>query len=467
MVERNCDVAVIGAGSAGLAAYRAAKAAGARAVLIERGPGGTTCARIGCMPSKLLIAAAEAAHNARSADLFGIRIGSVAVDGPAVLTRLRAERNRFVGAVFDGIEDFPEEDRITGQARFVDGRTLEIDGHTRLRFAAAVIATGSSPTVPKPLKGLGDRCLTTDTLFEIPDLPRSLAVLGLGAVGVEIAQAMARLGVAVTAVDGGSTIAGLSEPGLVRKAAEILGDEFILHLNTRVESAEVEGDGVRVRWKGEDGREGSAHVARVLAAAGRSPNLRDLGLETTDLALDEDGVPKFDRCSLVCWGAPILIAGDADGWRPVLHEASRQGTIAGGNAAALAAGRDPEAPEPWPSLAMVFTHPQTAAVGAAYDDEADGRIVARMDFSDQGRARVEGVNRGGLCLWADPDGRLLGGEMVGPAVEHLAHLLSGALRDGLTVHNLRDRPVYHPTVEEGFFSLMSEMIQKVATAHSV
>jgi dihydrolipoamide dehydrogenase len=77
------------------------------------------------------------------------------------------------------------------------------------------------------------------------------------------------------------------------------------------------------------------------------------------------------------------------------------------------------------------------------------------------------VNRGGLCLWADPDGRLLGGEMVGPAVEHLAHLLSGALRDGLTVHNLRDRPVYHPTVEEGFFSLMSEMIQKVATAHSV
>jgi dihydrolipoamide dehydrogenase len=464
MRDVTCDVAVIGAGTAGLAAYRAATRAGARAVIIERGPGGTTCARVGCMPSKLLIAAAEAAHSARAAGLFGIRVGDVAVDGPAVLARLRAERDRFVEAVRDGVEEFPEADRLKGQARFLDGRTLAIDDAIRLRFSSAVIATGSSPSIPKPLEGLGDRLLTTDTLFEIADLPQSLAILGLGAVGVEIAQAMARLGVKVTALDAGSTIAGLTLPGLVRKAADILGEEFTLRMGARVGSAQREGDGVHLTWTQEDGDSGSVRVTHVLAAAGRPPKVRDLGLDTTGLALDENGIPEFDRRSLVCKGAPILIAGDADGWRPVLHEASRQGRIAGENAAALAAGRSPEAPEPWPSLAMVFTHPQAASVGEPYDAHAKERITAHLDFADQGRARAEGVNQGGLCIWAAPNGRLLGGEMLGPAVEHLAQMLSNALRDGLTAAEMRDRPFYHPTVEEGFGTVLSKIAQKTSSA---
>lgn len=460
MRERVCDVAVVGAGTAGLAAYRAAKEAGADCVLIERGPGGTTCARVGCMPSKLLIAAAEAAHRAREADLFGIRIGSVAVDGPAVLARLRRERDRFVGGVRESVEEFPESDRLAGEARFVEPHTLEIDGEIRLRYGAAVIATGSSPAVPKALRGLGDRLLTTDTLFEIPDLPGSLAVLGLGAVGIEIAQAMARLGVKVTAFDSGETIAGLSHPGLVRKAAELFSDEFTLHLGVQVEGAERTDAGVRLDWTDRDGQGASTEVACVLAAAGRPPNLRNLGLAAAGLALDDRGMPDFDRRSLVCQGAPILIAGDANAWRPVLHEASRQGRIAGRNAAALAAGKAPERPGPWPSLAMVFTHPQAASVGKAYDPGAGGRIVGQMDFADQGRARAENLNRGGICLWAAPDGRLLGGEMLGPAVEHLAQIVSNALCDNLTVETMADRPVYHPTVEEGLYTALSEMIQK-------
>lgn len=464
MRERECDVAVIGAGTAGLAAYRAARDRGGRAILIERGPGGTTCARVGCMPSKLLIAAAEAAHGARNTDLFGIRVGSVAVEGPAVLARLRRERDRFVGAVLDGVEQFPEADRLAGQARFLDRHTLDIDGETRLRFGAAVIATGSSPAVPKPLRGLGDRLFTTDTIFEIPDLPSSLAVLGLGAVGIEIAQAMARLGVRVTALDSGRTIAGLTEPGLVAKATEVFSDAFTLHLEARVEGAERVGDFVRLDWTDRDGRSRSTEVSHVLSAAGRPPNVSGLGLDTTGLTLDEDGMPAFDHRSLRCEGAPIFIAGDANAWRPILHEASRQGSIAGANAAALAAGRALEAPEPWPALAMVFTHPQAARVGVPFDSKADGRIVARTTFEDQGRARAEGVNRGGLCLWAAADGRLLGGEMLGPAVEHLAQILSNALRDKLTVQEFSDRPYYHPTVEEGLYTVLSEMIQRMGEA---
>ena len=457
MDKHDFDVAVIGAGTAGLAAYRAATEAGARAVLIERGPGGTTCARVGCMPSKLLVAAAEAAHAARNTDLFGIRVSGVVVDGPAVLGRLRAERDRFVASVVEGVDALPDEARITGSARFEDGGSLLVGDHTRVTFRAAVIATGSSPIVPKPLHGLGDRVLTTDSLFEIPDLPDSLAIIGAGAVGIEIAQAMARLGVAVTVIDSGETVAGLSEPGLARQAAGIFGAELDLHLGAELQAAAPDGDGLRLDWTDRDGRARVTRAARVLAATGRSPNLDGIGLEAAGLRLGEDGMPDFDRRSLVCAGALILIAGDADGWRPVLHEASRQGRIAGSNAAALAAGHAVASPAPWTSLALVFTHPQVAVIGTPYDGDAASRLTGAMDFSEQGRARVEGQNRGGIRIWADRDGRLLGGEMIGPAVEHLAHLLTYAIGDGQTAQSMRDRPIYHPTVEEGFSTALSEI----------
>jgi dihydrolipoamide dehydrogenase len=461
MRELDYDVAVIGAGTAGIAAYRAAAAAGARAALIERGPGGTTCARVGCMPSKLLIAAGSAAHAARNTALFGIRVSDVAVDGRAVLGRLRAERDRFVGSVFDGLDAFPDDSRIAGSARFQDARTLTIDDHTRVRFRAAVIATGSSPIVPEPLRGLDDRLLTTDTLFEIPDLPQSLAVLGAGAVGIEIAQAMARLGVAVTVIDSGETVAGLSEPALARQAAEIFGAEFDLHLGAEVRAAAPDGDGVRLDWTDRAGRAQVTRAAHVLAATGRSPNLDSLGLEAAGLRPGKNGVPDFDRRSLVCAGGPILIAGDADAWRPVLHEASRQGEIAGANAAALAEGRPVAAPDPWPSFAMVFTHPQAAVIGAPYDPNAADRVVGTMDFSDQGRARVEGLNRGGIRIWADRGGRLLGGELLGPAVEHLGHLLIYVVAQGLSVRSLEAWPTYHPTVEEGLMRALSDVQKKI------
>ncbi len=448
MSEHSCDVAIIGAGTAGISAYRAAVKAGADAVLIERGPGGTTCARVGCMPSKLLIAAAEAAHAARQADLFGVRVGDVRIDGPAIMHRVRAERDRFVGAVFESVDEIPAEHRIAGEARFRDARTLAV-GERTVAFRAAVIATGSSPAVPEPLEGLGERLLTTDTIFEIADLPRSLAVLGGGPVGIELAQAMARLGVAVTLIDSGPTLAGLTHPDLLEAAAEIFAADMTLLPETEIERAEPVEGGVHLTWRGADGRRGEGRFAQVLAAAGRPPNLKGLDLAAARLTLDERGMPAFDPRSFVCDGAPLLIAGDANAERPILHEASRQGTIAGRNAAALVRGESPEAPEPWTPLAVVFTHPQTARVGASYDGEAQDRLLGEADFCDQGRARVEAVNQGGIRLWADRSGRLLGGEMIGPAVEHLAHILTDAIAAGRTAQDLLDRPVYHPTVEEG------------------
>lgn len=462
MREQSCDVAVIGAGTAGLAAFHAAREAGADAVLIEAGPGGTTCARVGCMPSKLLVTAAEAAHGARHAGRFGVEAGSVRVDGRAVMARLRRERDHFVAGVCEGVACIPASARIDGRARFTGNDTLAIDDHTRLGFRAAIIATGSSPAVPKALADLGARVLTTDTLFEIADLPASLAVLGGGPVGIEIAQAMARLGVAVSLFDPGTHLASLRDDGLAAEAARIFGAEMSLHLGSTVTAGAVDGDGdgARLHWTDAQGDTQSGRFAQVLSAAGRPPNVRGLGLETTDLTRDEDGLPEFDARTLLCAGAPILIAGDANAERPVLHEASRQGRIAGANAARLvASGREAvAAPRRWTPLAMVFTQPQAASVGTPYDAEDPDLVLGTVDFGDQGRARIHGENAGGLRLHADRSGRLRGAEMFGPECEHLAHLLALAIEDGLSARDLLDRPFYHPTVEEGLKTALDAIV---------
>ncbi|MGU3359413.1 dihydrolipoyl dehydrogenase [Methylobacterium sp. M6A4_1b] len=460
MRERSSDIAVIGAGTAGLAAFRAARDGGADAVLIEAGPGGTTCARVGCMPSKLLITAANAAHAARHAGVFGIEAGPVRVDGRRVLDRVRCERDRFVAGVLAGVDAIPAEARLAGRARFTGPDALAVDDHTTLRFRAAVVATGSSPAVPEPLRDLGDRLLTSDTVFEIADLPESLAVLGGGAVGLELAQAMARLGVAVTLFDPGTHLAGLRDDGLAAEARRLFGEEMVLHLGGTVEAGVRAGDGVRLTWTDEAGTRATGTFARVLAAAGRPPNVRHLGLAEAALSLDDHGLPDFDSRSLLCAGAPIFIAGDANADRPVLHEAARQGRIAGANAARLvASGRAAVAsPRPWTPLTMVFTEPQAASVGEAYDPAATDRVLGTVDFRDQGRARIMAENAGALRLHADRGGTLKGAEMLGPACEHLAQFLALALAEGLTAQTLLDRPFYHPTVEEGLKTALQAIV---------
>jgi len=220
------DVAVIGAGTAGLAAYRAAVAAGKRAVIIEGGPFGTTCARVGCMPSKLLIAAAEAAHGVARWPAFGLRLdGPMRVDGRAVMARVRRERDRFVGFVLDGVDKIPARDRLIGYARFTGPHALEVtwpDGGVAfaVEFGRAVIATGSSPDLPPVLRAAGDRLIVNDDVFDWQDLPSSVAVFGPGVIGLELGQALHRLGVACSRVRSrracravpGRCVAGLRAP---------------------------------------------------------------------------------------------------------------------------------------------------------------------------------------------------------------------------------------------------------------
>jgi dihydrolipoamide dehydrogenase len=464
MKRISVDVAVIGAGTAGLAAYRAAVAAGRRAVLIEAGPHGTTCARVGCMPSKLLIAAGEAAHGPQKWPEFGLRLeGSVAIDGKAVMARVKRERDRFVGFVLDGVDAIPEADRVIGRARFVDDRTLDVDRHTRIAFERAVIATGSSPSIPPVLRAAGDRLIVNDDVFDWDDLPRSVGVFGPGVIGLELGQALSRLGVEVVLFGRRGHVGPFSDPALQAYARRTFERELDLEANADVRDVERDGDRVRVSYRDDAGQDRTAKVDFVIAATGRTPNVRGLSLENTSLRLDERGVPLFDRNTMQCGDSAIFIAGDAGDELPVLHEAADEGRIAGENAARYPDVRP--APRRTP-LAIVFSDPQLAVVGTRFAGLEPGTFVTgAVSFEDQGRSRVMLRNVGLLHVYADiATGRLVGAEMIGPDAEHLAHLLSWAMAVDLTVERTLAMPFYHPVVEEGLRTALRDAAAQLRAA---
>jgi dihydrolipoamide dehydrogenase len=442
------DVAIVGAGTAGLAALREVRKRTDSFLLVNAGPYGTTCARVGCMPSKALIAAANALHVRTKLDEFGIRGGGgLSADLPAVLRRVRALRDRFVSGVLEATENLGER-RLDGRAR-LDGPGRVVVGGRVVGARQVVLAPGSSPIVPRPWRAFGDRILTSDTLFEQENLPRRIGVIGLGAIGVEIAQALARLGLEVHGFDGGDRMAGLSDERVARALHDCLSEEFAIHLGTEVELTEADG-AIAIRWDGK-----GVIVDKVVVAVGRRPNVEGLGLETLGVPLDDKGMPEVDPTTMRIGQTPVLLAGDADGVRPLLHEAADDGHIAGINAASEHPVRLPRRT----ALSIVFSDPEVAVVGQRAGD-LDGAdvLTGEAGFASQGRARIAGENRGLMRLHAGRgDGRLLGAEMAVPAGEHMAHLLALAIGRELTVHDLLRMPFYHPTVEEGLRTALRQI----------
>jgi dihydrolipoamide dehydrogenase len=452
------DVAIIGAGTAGMSAYRAALEHTPRVLLIESGVYGTTCARVGCMPSKLLIAAADAAHMMAMAPQFGVSASGVKVDGRAVMARVRSERDRFVGFVVDTVEHWPAEHRMLGHARFIDKHTLQV-GDTQVRAHRIVIATGSRPDVPEAWRqALGDRLIINDDVFDWEDLPRSVAVVGTGVIGLEIAQALHRLGVRVRLYGRSARVGPLTDPELQALSLEVFRHELPLSVDLAHIEPRREGDRVIVRTSNRAGDVHEETFEWLLAATGRTPNVDQLGLENTGMPRDARGIPVHDRHTGQVAGLPIFVAGDVNEDRPLLHEAADEGRIAGGNA-----GLYPDVrlrPRRTP-LAVVFSEPQIVLAGASHAELRSAGIdfeVGRVSFSDQGRSRVMGRNQGALHVYGEAGtGRFLGAEMLGPAAEHLGHLLAWSVQRGDTVQQMLDSPFYHPVVEEGLRTALRQL----------
>ena len=472
MKHLTADVVVIGGGTAGMGAFRNARLHTENVYLIESHVFGTTCARVGCMPSKLLIAAAEARHHALHTAPFGIHLdtASVRTDGREVMARVKAERDRFVGFVLEDVEAWPAERRIMGEAKFIDEHTVEVGGHTRISAERIVIATGSRPLILPQWQTLGDRLIVNDDVFSWDDLPESVAVFGPGVIGLELGQALSRLGVKVEIFGVSGNLAGLADPVIRREAVASFSQELTLHLDSRTQVSLDENGKVVVDWE-ENGQSGRFVADYALAAAGRVPNTDNIGLENLNIVTDARGVPVADPHTMQTSIPHIFIAGDASNQLPLLHEASDQGKIAGDNA-----GRYPDVR---PGLrrspiGVVFTDPQIASAGERYTalqqrygERFDSAVaIGEVSFKNQGRSRVMLKNQGHLRVYAEQgSGRLLGAEMFGPAAEHIAHLLAWSHQQGLTVAQMLDMPFYHPVVEEGLRTALRDVQSKLRYDH--
>jgi dihydrolipoamide dehydrogenase len=465
MKELQTDVVVIGAGTAGLSAYRNAKQFTQNVLMIESGPYGTTCARVGCMPSKLLIAAAEAAHSIEMAPAFGVHSSKPVIDGKAVMARVKSERDRFAGFVVEAVDEIPSEDKIRGYAQFLDANRVQIDEHTIITAKRFVIATGSRSSYPGVFNNFGDRLIINDDVFDWDDLPESVAVFGPGVIGLEIGQALHRLGVKVKLFGVGGAIGPLTDPVVKDYANTVFAEEFYVDTDSNVSDMKQVGNKAELTYTDKQGVKHTEQFDYVLAATGRVPNTDKLGLENTGIELDERGVPRADAHTMQCGNSHIFIAGDASNMIPLLHEASDQGTIAGQNA-----GRYPHvrAGLRRAKIAAVFSDPQIAMVGESFKEisqrlgSCDCFEIGEVSFENQGRSRVMLKNKGHMRVYAEHGtGLFLGAEFIGPQAEHIAHLLAWAVQNKMTVPQMLDMPFYHPVIEEGLRTALRDLNAKL------
>lgn len=446
---KKVKVAIIGAGSAGLSALRQVKEQTDSYLIIDQTPLGTKCARTGCMPSKALIIAAADYHRRKVLMQEGI-LGSEALspDIPAVLRHVRTLRDSFAGQMESATRKLAKDHFLAGKARFTAPNCIQVD-QSHIRAERIIIATGSSPVVPAAWQAFGDRVLTSDTLFEQPDLPRRIGVIGLGPIGLEIGQALSRLGLEVVGFDRNTAIGGLTDPAVNGQAIQLLTEDFPLFLDAPATIAE--NGALHIKHP-----EKTVTVDTVIAAMGVIPNLKDLGLDKMNVELDERGLPRFNPQTLQIADLPVFLAGDANRTRAILHEALDEGVIAGLNSAAsdiqTYCRRTP--------LLLVFTDPQIASVGQNYRQlEQDNRpfVIGAADFKEQSRAMLELRNHGLLHLYADPDSaRILGAELICHGAEHLAHQLALAVQHELTVDDMLKMPFYHPTAEEALRTALQD-----------
>jgi dihydrolipoamide dehydrogenase len=450
------DTVIVGAGSAGLSALREVRRYTDDFLLVNDGHWGTTCAAVGCMPSKALIEAANAFHRRTSFEEFGIRgAEGLRADIPSVLARVRKMRDQFVA----GPQEVPDnlgKRAISGRARLLGPGRFEVNGAT-VEARAIILAPGSRPIVPEPWRKFGDRILTTDTLFGQKDLPRRIAVIGMGAIGVEIAQALARLGLEVAGFDAVEALASIDDAEVLAAFRPLIEAELALHLGAPAELEDV-GGAIRVTGAG-----GAFDADAVLAAIGRRPNIDDLGLDTLGVSLDDRGMPEIDPCTLRIGDHRVFLAGDANGIRALLHEAADEGHIAGRMAAPDATGARLARRTP---LSIVFSYPQIAQVGATLSDlEGSDIATGSFDFSKQARARMAQTAAGLVRIHAEREtGRVVAAEMCVPGAEHLAHMLALAIEQHMTVADMLAIPFYHPVIEEGLRSTLRDLSKNVAGA---
>jgi len=438
------DLIVIGAGAGGLTAARFARGLGKDVLLVENFRIGGECTWTGCVPSKALLAAARAAHTARSASKWGLSVPPGPLGTEGVMGSVRS----VVAEVYAGeTPEVLEKEGIRvflGNARFSDPRTVELDGlkTTARRF---LVCTGSSPVVPA-IPGIGTiRPLTNENVFDLPEVPRSMAVLGAGPIGIELASAFNRLGCRVTVLIRRTGILPKEDPELSSRLQEELAAEGVVFLEETVPSrVERTKGGVRL-WLRKGGPEEPLEAEHLLVAAGRRPNVEGLNLEAAGVRVEEKGI-KTDR-NLRTTAEGIYACGDVTGRTPFSHMAERGAITAVRNAFFPF----PKAFDEENALWSTFTDPELAR-GGLTEEEARSRFgdkvrVYRVEIGSLDRGRTEKAK--GLAKFVlDPSGRLAGISILAPGAGELLHEGMAARVLGIPFHRLDEVIHAYPTFSE-------------------
>jgi len=441
------DVAVIGGGSGGYAAARTAAGAGLRTVVIEGGKDvGGLCILRGCMPTKALLYAAEVRHLAQYGGLWGMKPGDVPFDWSAVMAHKDGLIKEFA--------DYRAQQLTSGKftfiralARFTDPYTLVLDNGQTLTAKHFVISTGSvvaRPPLPQ-LSGVG--YITSDDALALKKLPKSLIILGGGAVAVEFAQLFARFDVEVTLIQRSEQLLKESDADAASAIETVFRREGIkVFTNTRLIDAYRDGSSKAIAFLHSD-RKTEVKAQEILFALGRSPNTGSLQLDKVGVATDSQRVIANDWMQT---NVPhIYTAGDCTGPHEIVHIAVQQGETAAHN---IAHPEQPRAMDYRLFISVVFTEPQIATVGLT-EKAAKARgipiIAASYPFNDHGKSLIMEARDGFVKLLADPkSGEILGGACIGPAGGELIHEIVAAMAKRMTVRELATMPHYHPTLAE-------------------
>ena len=441
------DAVILGGGSAGYAAARTAAGAGLKTAVIEGGEEvGGLCLLRGCMPTKALLYAAEVMHLASRAGPWGIRAGKVGFDFKKVMARKNAlikdfadyRRQQLAGGKFKFIR---------AQAQFLDPHTVILSNGKTLTAAHFIITTGSA-VAPPPLPQLRDvDCLTSDDALILKRLPKSLIILGGGAIACEFAQFFARFGVKVTLIQRSEHILREFDTGAAVEIEKVFRREGIgIFTNTQLIDAKRDGRLKTVSFQ-QEGKAVSASAGEILFALGRVPNTASLNLAGAGVASERGRIVanEFMQTS-----APhIYTAGDCTGPHEIVHLAVQQGELAAHN---LAQPRRRRKMDYRLLISVVFTEPQVAFVGLT-EKEAQARgiphLAASYPFNDHGKSLIMEARDGFVKLLADPkSGEILGGACFGPVGGELIHEIVAAMAKRMTVHELAVMPHYHPTLAE-------------------
>lgn len=452
----NCDVLILGAGQAGVPLATRFAEAGKRVVLVERAHVGGTCINVGCTPTKTMVASARAAHVARRAGRLGVRTGDVQVDLAAVVDR----KDRIVREWRAGVQRRLERagaglTLVRGHARFVEPRTVEVNGD-RWQADTVIVNVGARPAVP-PIPGLDQvPWLDSSRIMELRTLPEHLVVLGGGYIGCEFGQMFARFGSAVTIINRGPHLLDREDPDVSEALEDALRAEG-LTLKLGVAVQEIDGRDGRARVRCGDGTvvEGS----HLLVAVGRVPNTDELGCDAAGIALEQRGFIKVD--DRYATSAPgIYAVGDVTGgpqfthtsWddHRILYDILHGGRQNGGG------GRKGRL-IPY----CMFTDPPLARVGLSEQEAKTKGVpheVATMPFASIARALELDEPAGILKVVLDPNTeRVLGAAIVGLEAGELIHIFSTLMQAGGSARAIVDVQAIHPTLAEGVQSVVMRL----------